>query len=728
MTTLPLSYCYWLSVVNSHLAVGAALVLTDLSVVDQCFWDLARAQRVTSFAAVPYTFELLERVGFADMDLPHLRYVTQAGGRLDPDRVRRYAELGRRRGWDLFVMYGATEATARMAYLPPDLAAEHPAAIGVPIPGGSFRLEPVEGLEGPDGEPARELVYAGPNVMLGYAESPEDLALGRAVHELHTGDLARRTGPGLFEIVGRRSRFVKIVGLRVDLGQVERLLADDGVLSAAAGSDARLVVAVETGEAADVGLLAKDLAARLGLPRAAVALVAVEAIPRLPNGKTDYQAVLALAAGPETEPPAAGPRPQAPLAVPGSSADVARIFADVLEAEHVRGEDTFVSLGGDSLSYVAASVRLEEALGTLPANWHLMPVAELAAMPDAVPPPPGPQGGPGRRDAWRRRASPRRARGFAAHLADLAAPLETGIVLRAVAIVFIIATHIELFVWPGTAHVLFALAGFNFARFQLAGPRAERLRGQLRSLTRIVVPSVALIGFAFLATGQYSWHNLVLLNAVLGPEGWNTTSRFWFVEELVYVLVGVTALLAVPWADRAQRRFPWAFPLGLFGVALLERYEIVPSLAHQGPVLWLFALGWAMAASRTLLQRSFVTFLALVTLPGFFQNEYRIATILAGILLLAWLPRLPMPRALHRLTAVLAGASLYVYLTHWLVYPLVLEGGAALGLDAGPGGALTGLAVVLSLAAGVAYWAAATRAMAAVERRWGSRRRVPAAV
>ena len=146
-TTLPLSYCYGMSVVNSHLLVGASLALTDLSVVDPCFWDLVRSRDVTSFAAVPYTFDLLDRVGFEHMDLPSLRYITQAGGRLAPERVRSYSELGRKRGWDLFVMYGQTEATARMAYLPPHQAVDYPHAIGVPVPGGAFRLEPVPGLD-----------------------------------------------------------------------------------------------------------------------------------------------------------------------------------------------------------------------------------------------------------------------------------------------------------------------------------------------------------------------------------------------------------------------------------------------------------------------------------------------------------------------------------------------------------------------------------------------------
>ncbi|WP_306914080.1 MULTISPECIES: AMP-binding protein [unclassified Arthrobacter] len=689
-TTLPLSYCYGMSVVNSHLLVGASLALTDLSVVDPCFWDLMRARGATSFAAVPYTFELLERVGFADMELPSLRYITQAGGRLDSDRVRAYAELGRRRGWDLFVMYGQTEATARMAYLPPDLAAGHPQAIGVPVPGGTFRLEPVPGLDD------CELVYSGPNVMLGYAERVEDLALGREVEGLYTGDLARCTKDGLYEIVGRRSRFVKIVGLRVDLGQVERLLDGLGVSGAVAGIDGQVVAAVEGSH--DLSLIAKTLAQDLGLPRATVQLRPVQAIPRLGNGKPDYPAILDLR--PEEE---ADGGPGADDGSAGSRSDDARrIYADVLERDDIRDTDTFVSLGGDSLSYVAASVRLEQVLGDLPRGWHLLPVCELV---------PGPEGNlsagaapgdaPKSRAAglvrtWRRR---------------LLAPMETGIVLRAVSIIFIISTHIGWFSWEGTAHVLMALAGYNFARFQLTGTRQERLRRQARTVARIVLPSVAVIGFAFAVTDTYSWANVFLLNAFLGPPGWSDFSRFWFVEVLVHILIGVAALLSVPAADRAQRRWPLAFPLAIVGAGLLVRFHVVEvPFPGQGPVLWLFALGWAAAVSKTVGHRVAVSALAILAIPGLFEEGYRNATILAGFLVLVWVPALPLPRGLHRLTAVLASSSLYIYVTHWLVYPLFDEAGK-------------GLAVAASLAVGVGYCAVATRAMSAAERWWRSRHR-----
>lgn len=663
-TTLPFHYSYGLSVVHSHLLRGATLVLTDLSVVDPCFWALAREAGVTSFAGVPYTFELLDRLGVERMDLPSLRYVTQAGGRLAPDAVRRWAQVGRERGWDLVVMYGQTEATARIAVLPPDLALGRPGAVGRAVPGGTLRVEPVPGS--PDGE----LVYEGPNVMLGYAASPADLALGRTVDVLRTGDLARVGPDGVVEVVGRRSRFLKVVGLRVDLGHVEAVLAEQGLVAAAAGRDERLVVAVEG--ALDAGVLGAVLAERLGLPRGAVVVHAVEALPRVGSGKVDLAAVAALDAAVVPTTPA-----------PDGPADVVRIYTEELGLDDVPPDASFVDLGGDSLSYVATSVRLEAALGHLPADWHVTPVGALVPLAD-------------RTDAAGARPAGARRR--------LLGAVETSVVLRAVAIVLIVGTHAKLFAWPGTAHVLVAVAGFNFARFQLVGDRTARLRRQLRSLARVVVPSVAFIAVAALLTGTYTLANVALVNALVGSPTWTPQWHFWFVEMLVYVLVGVVALLAVPWADRAERRFPLGFPLALLGVGLLARFDVVVLPApHPAPVLWLFALGWALARARRVRERLALSAVVLLTVPGFFEDPRREAVIAAGILLLAWLPTVPVPTLLHRGLGTLASASLHVYLVHWLVYPDLAAVHPALG-------------VVASLAAGVGYWALVTHGPRAVRR------------
>ena len=694
-TTLPMHYCYGLSVINSHLLQGAALILTDLSVADSCFWERFAGHRATSFAGVPYTFELLDRIGFAEMRLPHLRYVTQAGGRLAPDRVAAYAALGRARGWDFFVMYGQTEATARMAYLPPDLAESHPQAIGVPVPGGSFRLEPLADAPHPD---TGELVYRGPNVMLGYAESPADLGLGRTVGELHTGDVARRTPEGLYELVGRRSRFAKILGLRVDPQRVEALLERHGVTACCLSADDELVVAALGGDPAQVRRL---VAAESGLPARAVRVHLLAELPRLATGKTDYEALRELTRRDAVRPPVAKSRDAdspgaaavgaAPSAVgesrnavaagrPSGAAgvDLCQLYAEILDRSDVTPGHSFVDLGGDSLSYVEMSLRLEEALGHLPSNWHILPIRDLR-------PPP-------RQTRARRRV------------------LETSVALRAIAIILVVGTHMQLFALSGGAHLLLGVAGFNFARFQLTDAgRLDRLRQICGGIARVAVPSMTWIGAAFLVTDDYRPSTVLLLNSLVGPDDGRIEWHFWFIEALVYILVGLAAVLAIPGVDRVERRFPFAFPLALMALGLVSRYDVFGldaryDLPTAVVAFWLFALGWAAARAGGVRHRLVVTAAAAATIPGFFGQPQREALIMAGLALLIWVPTVPSVGPLNRLVGVVAGSSLYIYLTHWQVFPL---------LDEWPL-----LALAASLAVGVGYAALATRAG-----RWVGRRR-----
>ncbi|MFV0131091.1 AMP-binding protein [Streptomyces sp. HMX112] len=660
-TTLPMHYCYGLSVVHSHLLRGAGLVLTGLSVADSCFWDLFRAAGGTALAGVPYTFDLLDRVGFADMDLPRLRYVTQAGGRLDPDRVAHYAELGRRRGWDLFVMYGQTEATARMAYLPPELAADHPTAIGVPVPGGAFSLEPVDEAED---EGVGELVYRGPNVMLGYAHTAGDLALGRTVGALRTGDLARRTGHGLYEIVGRRGRFLKILGLRVDPQQVERMLARHGVRAFCSGDDHVLTIAAARRPGWDARRVRRRVTEECGLPPSAVDVHVLDELPRLPTGKPDYAAVRGL-----TRPTA----PTAPTAPGGAAGDegLCALYATILDRTDVTPDDTFVGLGGDSLSYVEMSLRLEELLGHLPPNWHLTPIRELRQ-------PPARSGARGR-------------------------TLETSVALRAVAILCVVGSHIRLFEIRGGAHLLLAVAGFNFARFLLtSAERRARVRRTARSIGRIALPCMAWTAFALLVSDDYDLTNLLLLHNALAPQDMGPGIHLWFVEALVYILLATLALLALPVVDRLERRHPYGLPVALAGVGLLTRYELVglpdrTQITDAVTVFWLFALGWAAARARTVPQRLVVTVAALATVPGFFPGEPRRELfVMAGFVLLVWFPTLPSGPRLNRVAGLLAGSSLAIYLTHWQIYPVFDD-------------VSKHLAFLVSLVFGIAYASAVTR-------------------
>lgn len=683
-TTLPLHYCYGLSVVHSHLLRGAGLILTDLSVADPCFWELFEAARGTALAGVPYTFDLLDRVGFAAMELPHLRYVTQAGGRLAPDQVRRYAALGRTAGWKLFVMYGQTEATARMAYLPPHLAESRPEAAGIPIPGGSFRLRPLpDSADGADGtdEDTGELVYSGPNVMLGYARSPDDLALGRTVHELRTGDIARRAPDGLYEIVGRSSRFAKILGLRIDPGQVEATLARQGISALCAGDDEALRIAAVGGHDRDARRIARRVAQDCGLPARAVHVRVLAALPRLPSGKPDYRAVRELT---RQAPDSTAGTTTGPAATPdGAPEPLHLLYARVLDRSDVTDDSSFVSLGGDSLSYVEMSIQLEERLGHLPADWHTTPIRDLRP--------------PEHADTSRRRT------------------LETSVALRALAIFCIVGSHIQVFGIKGGAHILLAVAGYNFARFHLtSAERRVRVRRGWTSLARVALPSMAWIGLILLLNDDYTLANLFLLDSVMGPDGLKTGMHFWFIETLVYILIAAVGLLGLPAADRAERRFPYALPLALAGLGLLTRYDLVglPEREHipdAVTVFWLFALGWAAAKAATVRQRLLVTLAALATVPGFFPGDPgREAIIVAGFVLLVWVPSLPSRERLNQLAGLLATSSLYIYLTHWQIFPLI-------------DGFSRHLAFLASLLFGIAYAAGAARLMRGLSARRGAR-------
>jgi acyl-CoA synthetase (AMP-forming)/AMP-acid ligase II len=651
--TLPMHYCYGLSVVNSHLAVGASVLLGGGSVVDRCFWDRFRAHRCTSFAGVPHTFELLDRAGFEDMAVPTLRYVTQAGGRLDPRTVVRYGELGRSRGWDLFVMYGQTEATARMAYLPPEMVTEHPTAIGRAIPGGELRVEPTPSAAGTplvDGE-VGELVYRGHNVMLGYALTRDDLALGREVEELRTGDLARQTPDGLFEVVGRTSRFVKLFGVRVDLDRVEDILAEGGLEALCVGTDAELVLGV-VGDADDAAQAVADVRVELGLPRSSVHAVSLAEIPRLPNGKPDRDAVLrAGRAGRAVRPSeASGPSTADDAAPTGEprwgrrrrdrrGATVREVYAEVLGVDHVADGDTFVSLGGDSLSYVEVSTLLEESVGDLPESWHTTPVAELES-----------------------RSRP--ASGFAS--------VEGNVMLRAVAIALIVGTHASLFRVQGGAHLLLAVAGYNFARFRLGlTEQAHRVRRDLASIARIAVPVVLWVSFMFTWREPFSVPRLLLIDNVAGDGLW----RYWYAEVLVQLLLGLTLLFGVRSVREAERRRPFAFCAALLGATLAIRFgwspigEPAEAMYRTDTVAWFFVLGWAVQRASTNLQRALVTAALVVSVPGFFDSPQRGVVVGVGLVLLVWVPRVKVPRPLNRWVGAVAAASLAIFLTHFAVLP-----------------------------------------------------------
>lgn len=667
ITSLPLHYCFGLSVLHSHLAAGASVVLHDGSVLDEALWGAVDGLGVTTLAVVPHMVELMESTGVLEREHPALRLLTQAGGRMSPDRVLRTAALGREHGWRLAVMYGQTEATARICVLDPALVTDHPDAVGHPVADTTLSLDTTV-PEAADG--VGEVVVHGPGVMMGYAEHPDDLALGSMLAELRTGDLGRVGADGLLRLVGRRSGFVKVMGLRVDVATVESALESAGLSACVGGDDTGLTVTVEPEPGVDVvetaGRARRLAGEASGVGSAAVAVAAAE-LPRLPNGKIDRPGCIALVRG---GPPAAGEDARlrtAETASPTIAVRVARAVGEVLGRDAVDLDRTFVQEGGDSLSHVQTSVRLEGLVGPLPRGWHHRPLAELVELGrsrTAGPPDQEHQAhgnGPhvvGRRRAWR--------------------TVETSVLLRTIAVVAILGSHADLFRILGGAHTLLAVAGFNAARFGLSMPTVgARWRTSTRTLVGVAAPTMAVALVGMVTQERYGWGNVALANWVLGDVTYGYRNELWFVDALLASVLVLTAVLSVPVISRAWHRDPWRVAAATAVVALVPRF-VVLQLGEgvlrgiMPTTFWLFAVGVAVAHADTRGRRLLTLAVAVVGGVTFFPDDpVRNATILAGIAALIFVPHVRVPVVVVPVVGVVAAASLHVYLVQFQILSLI---------------------------------------------------------
>lgn len=651
---LPLHYSYGLSVLHSHLARGASLWLAGQAVLDPGFRDALVASKATSLAGVPHHFTLLESVGLDD-DLPEgLSCLTVAGGAMKPQAVRRWASAMDARGGRFVVMYGQTEATARIAWLPPERAGAAPDAIGQAIPGGTLCLRDEAGREQTSPEAEGELVYRGANVMMGYAETAEDLARGPELDELATGDLARRGPDGLYRIVGRRSRMSKIAGLRIGHDALERALAEAGQEVAVWGDDETIWVA-----AADPsdGLAAR--AARLaGIRKQHIVTVACPDMPRHPNGKIDYPALKRLAA-------------------PAQAGKLQDIFARSFAPRPVRRGDSFAGLGGDSLQHVEISLLLDRHLGGLPENWEQMSIAALED-----------------------------------RSAGQASRIPMPVLARALAILAVVVSHQTL--WPvyGGAAAMVLLLGMSVAchrREALVQGDAGRF---LRPTLRVLVPYGLIVSGYALAWQQVPWASVFLVGnaALVTPETHLMLPYlYWFVEAYMQMNLLLLAIFMSRGAREWLRRSPLAVGMGLLGLGVLLRVTLpefrpLPDGRSQFSIPWvfyLFALGWCVAVADKARQRLLVLLAASVVLPaaawlgGNWHGSWiKYLGLLALVALLLYVPQVRAPRVAVRSLLHLARAAFPIYLLHRLVPEVLMP---LWGIDGG-----TALADAVAVAGGLA--------------------------
>jgi len=651
ITTLPPGYSYGLSVINSHLAVGATIILNGYSVIDPAFRALIEAEAATSIAGVPYTYELLERGGML-ADLPRsIRTLTQAGGRLSPEKVASTAAMAQRSGRRFFIMYGQTEATARMAYLPPDELPAHADCIGRPIPGGHFTL--VDPETGATAQDCGELVYSGPNVMMGYAESAADLARESELDRLHTGDLAERVTPSLYRITGRKSRFLKLFGLRVALDEVERMLCAQGLSAVASGDDELLVVGVVgTEHEAAAAAIIDD---RLGLPSSSRIVIPLPDIPRLPSGKVDFQAV--RQAGREAW--AAANWPTAGADSTESSA-LRAAYARALNRPAIQADDSFTGLAGDSLAYVEVSMAIERALGQLPDHWERMTIREIEQR------------------AAERSVGPRHFRW-----------VSTEMLIRPLAIALIVTAHAlgpgPGYMLQGGALTLLMTAGYNSSRFQRDRLiSAERWSLIWQFFVRLIIPYYVMLGiYGLLSKNHIGWRTLALVTNYWKDPGVVSMVQFWFIQTLFQCVVLCVALFQIGPIKNFATRSPWRFALAMAAGAFALKLGVQAALSDETDIrigfrtdawAYAFAFGWVVNEARTTFRKWF-TVIAVYLLASFdwsFSDPHAI-TLLGATFAILFVPRVPMWAPLAALVAFLAQATFYIYLTQGLAINLVRE-------------------------------------------------------
>lgn len=290
ITSLPMNYSFGLSIINSYLLMGASLVLTSSTIMQKEFWEIFRKFNVTSLSGVPYTFSMLDKLQFMKMSFPSLKVVTQAGGKLSAQLHQKFATWASENGKKFIVMYGQTEATARMSYLPFDQSLGKIGSIGIPIPGGEFEIRDAEGNPVLDPDLPGELVYKGENVALGYAELESDLSLGDVFNgQLETGDLGKKDRDGFIYIVGRKKRFLKIFGNRVSLDEVENIIKDHFKIDdcACCGRDDKMFIFLHPADAQ------KEVIAYISkytsLHPTAFKVIVIESLPKSDAGKILYK-------------------------------------------------------------------------------------------------------------------------------------------------------------------------------------------------------------------------------------------------------------------------------------------------------------------------------------------------------------------------------------------------------------------------------------------------------
>ena len=289
MTTMSPSYSYGLSIINSHLNVGAAIYLNEFSILQRDFWNTFKIIKPTNINGVPYFYDMIKKFSFLDLDTSFLNFITQAGGSMSSDTMNYMINWSKKKQVPLYIMYGQTEASPRMSYLEPNYLSNKKGSVGKAIEDGNFFLyDKKNNFEITENHKEGELIYKGPNVMMGYAKKNSDLVRGFDNNNiLETGDLAIKDLDGFYYITGRIKRIIKILGFRINLDEIESTINAENIECACVGKDNNLIIYITDDKLIDD--VKKIIVKKLKINKKNFLIKVIITLPRNENNKINYK-------------------------------------------------------------------------------------------------------------------------------------------------------------------------------------------------------------------------------------------------------------------------------------------------------------------------------------------------------------------------------------------------------------------------------------------------------
>ena len=296
ITNLPISYSYMLSIVNTHFEKGGSIIISNYSLIEKKFWQIFKKNKITSFNGVPYTYEMLCKIGLQNIKIKTLRYLTNAGGKLEKENLKEIIDFCKKNKLKLFSMYGQTEASPRISYLKPEFSKKKLGSIGQGMPGNKIYIIDDDGEKISKPFKEGEIVCEGKNVFMGYSKNFKDLINDNEKnYKLNTGDLGYFDSDGFFYITSRKSKIAKIFGNRVDIGALENLMKQRGYKIACLSNDKKIFIFIEKNY--NKKSLINCISKITNLNIRSFELIKLKDLPRTSNNKISYNELKKTDAG-----------------------------------------------------------------------------------------------------------------------------------------------------------------------------------------------------------------------------------------------------------------------------------------------------------------------------------------------------------------------------------------------------------------------------------------------